>query len=104
MDENRICRIADMRVCTRGYSPCRLNLDFIEGMTFDRGNLKVTVTKTKKHRIREIEVSLHEPLDSPNIWLLAWEQDRFVRCRPPPVGERMQLTDAKGCEPMAARP
>lgn len=52
------------------------------------GDLVVEVTDGADDRVevREVELVADLPLDDPRVWLLAWQDGRLARLRPPPIG------------------
>jgi len=62
-----------------------------EGERFIRGALEVEITGLEGREIRKIEVSLDLPLDSPDVWLLNWNKEGWIRIDVPEVGESMEI-------------
>jgi hypothetical protein len=53
--------------------------DFNEGDRFQQGDMEVTIVDAVDGKIREFEVTIDRPLDHPDVWLLSWTGERFVR-------------------------
>jgi hypothetical protein len=63
---------------------CREELNFRKGDKFRQGAMEVTVVDAVNGKIREISVVIDRPLDHPDVWLLVWNGERYVRQRVPP--------------------
>jgi hypothetical protein len=69
------------------------NLDV--GERFRRGVLEVEIAEVDDGQIRKIEVTVDLPLDSPDVWLLRWDGEGWVRVRAPAAGESVELIATK---------
>jgi hypothetical protein len=66
-----------------------------EGERFARGALEVEITEVADGEIREIGITLDLPLDSPDVWLLGWDGNGWIRVPAPAVGESVELASKK---------
>jgi hypothetical protein len=58
---------------------------FVKGERFRRGVMEVVITDVDEEgRIREFSVSIDLPLDHPDVWLLTFNGQRYVRISLPP--------------------
>jgi hypothetical protein len=71
-----------------GY-PEGTDFDFKKGDRIKKGALEVTVDRIDDDgNIRRIGVHIDRPLDDEDVWVMAWEGDRFVRRRFEPYVKR----------------
>ena len=73
----------------------RENSDLEAGERFVRGVLEVEIAEVADGQIRKIEVTIDLPLDSPNVWLLGWNGEGWVRVPAPKPGEPVELVVRK---------
>jgi len=63
---------------------CRDDFNFSEGDRFKQGAMQVVIRRVVEGRVKEFIVAIDRPLDDPDVWLVAWDGERFVRVPPLP--------------------
>jgi len=69
----------------------RKDRDMQVGRRFSRGALQVEIAGVTGGEIRKIAVTLDLPLDSPDVWLLGWTGEGWVRIPAPAAGESVEI-------------
>jgi len=63
---------------------CRDDFNFSEGDRFKQGAMQVVIRRVVEGRVKEFIVAIDRPLDDADVWLVAWDGERFVRVPPLP--------------------